>query len=94
VSDQNEAIIVVDAGIPVDVKVIQALSKNNIPVIEDAALMHGAKYKVKRGLTFSTLYSFQTIKHLTTIDGGALQILDNDLYEGKVIRWFGLDKRN
>ena len=41
-----------------------------------------------------TVYSFQAIKHLTTIDGGALQILDKDLYEkGKLIRWFGLDKK-
>jgi perosamine synthetase len=98
INDKTKAIIVVDyAGIPVDVKAIKALSeKYNIPVIEDAAHALGAKYNGnKTGNHFPfTVYSFQAIKHLTTIDGGALQILDNDLYEkGKIIRWFGLDKK-
>ena len=98
INAKTKAIIVVDyAGIPVDVKGIKEISeKYNIPVIEDAAHALGAKYKGKKtGNHFPfTVYSFQAIKHLTTIDGGALQILDNDLYEmGKVIRWFGLDKK-
>lgn len=98
INSKTKAIIVVDyAGIPVDVKGIQALSeKYNIPVIEDAAHALGAKYNGKKtGNHFPfTVYSFQAIKHLTTIDGGALQILDKDLYErGKIIRWFGLDKK-
>lgn len=94
---KTKAIIVVDyAGIPVDVASIQKLSlKYKIPVIEDAAHALGAKYNGKKtGNHFPfTVYSFQAIKHLTTIDGGALQILDRELYEkGKIIRWFGLDK--
>ncbi|WP_245712065.1 DegT/DnrJ/EryC1/StrS family aminotransferase [Flavobacterium gillisiae] len=98
INAKTKAIIVVDyAGIPVDVKGIKALSeKYKIPVIEDAAHALGAKYKGKKaGNHFPfTVYSFQAIKHLTTIDGGALQILDSELYEkGKVIRWFGLDKK-
>jgi perosamine synthetase len=98
INDKTKAIIVVDyAGIPVDVKRIQHISeKYKIPVIEDAAHALGAKFnKKKTGNHFPfTVYSFQAIKHLTTIDGGALQILDNELYEkGKIIRWFGLDKR-
>ncbi|WAC41456.1 DegT/DnrJ/EryC1/StrS family aminotransferase [Pedobacter sp. SL55] len=98
INPRTKAIIVVDyAGIPVDVKRVQEISeKYNIPVIEDAAHALGAKYKGKKtGNHFPfTVYSFQAIKHLTTIDGGALQILDKDLYEkGKIIRWFGLDKK-
>lgn len=98
INSKTKAIIVVDyAGIPVDVKAIQALSEQyNIPVIEDAAHALGAQYKGKKtGNHFPfTVYSFQAIKHLTTIDGGALQIQDKELYEkGKVIRWFGLDKK-
>jgi dTDP-4-amino-4,6-dideoxygalactose transaminase len=98
INQKTKAIIVVDyAGIPVDVKKIQKLSKKyNIPVIQDAAHALGAKYKGKKtGNHFPfTVYSFQAIKHLTTIDGGALQILDKGLYEkGKLIRWFGLDKK-
>lgn len=97
INSKTKAIMVVDyAGIPVDVARIQQVSeKYNIPVIDDAAHALGAKFNGKRtGNHFPfTIYSFQAIKHLTTIDGGALQIQDKELYEkGKIIRWFGLDK--
>jgi dTDP-4-amino-4,6-dideoxygalactose transaminase len=98
INKKTKAIVVVDyAGIPVDVDRIRSISKKyNIPVIEDAAHALGAKYAgEKMGNHFPfTVYSFQAIKHLTTIDGGALQISDSALYEkGKLIRWFGLDKQ-
>lgn len=98
INSKTKAIIVVDyAGIPVDVNRIKEISKKyNIPVIQDAAHALGAKSNGKKtGNHFPfTVFSFQAIKHLTTIDGGALQIQDKDLYEkGKVIRWFGLDKK-
>lgn len=98
INSNTKAIIVVDyAGIPVDVERIKAISdKYNIPVIEDAAHALGAKFNGKKtGNHFPfTVFSFQAIKHLTTIDGGALQIQDINLYEkGKLIRWFGLDKK-
>jgi dTDP-4-amino-4,6-dideoxygalactose transaminase len=98
INKKTKAIIVVDyAGTAVDVKRIQEISlKYNIPVIEDAAHAIGTTYKgSKTGNHFPfTVFSFQAIKHLTTIDGGALQILDKKLYEkAKLIRWFGLDKK-
>lgn len=98
ITSKTKAIIVVDyAGIPVDVENIKKVSeKYNIPVIEDAAHALGAKFNGKKtGNHFPfTVYSFQAIKHLTTVDGGALQILDDELYEkAKLIRWFGLDKK-
>jgi dTDP-4-amino-4,6-dideoxygalactose transaminase len=97
INSKTKAIMVVDyAGIPVDVVRLQQISKkHNIPVIEDAAHALGAKTNGRRtGNHFPfTVFSFQAIKHLTTIDGGALQIHDKELYEkGKIIRWFGLDK--
>lgn len=97
ITSKTKAIIVVDyAGIPVDVEGLQELSKNhNIPVIEDAAHALGTKHNGKNtGNHFPfTVFSFQAIKQLTTIDGGALQIQDKELYEkAKLIRWFGLDK--
>jgi perosamine synthetase len=98
INDKTKAIIVVDyAGTSVDVKRIQEISfKHGIPVIEDAAHALGTTYNGKKtGNHFPfTVFSFQAIKHLTTIDGGALQIQDKELYEkGKLIRWFGLDKK-
>lgn len=98
INSKTKAIIVVDyAGTSVDVKNIQEISKKySIPVIEDAAHALGTTYDGKKsGAHFPfTVFSFQAIKHLTTIDGGALQIQDKELYEkAKLIRWFGLDKK-
>lgn len=97
INNKTKAIVVVDyAGIPVNVhKILEISEKYNIPVIEDAAHALGARYNGERmGNHFPyTVFSFQAIKHLTTIDGGALQISDKVLYEkGKLIRWFGLNK--
>jgi len=94
----TKAIMVVDyAGVPVNVKEIQAISeKYNIPVIHDAAHAMGAKFNgLKTGNHFPyTVFSLQAIKHLTTIDGGILQIESKEEYEkGKLIRWFGIDKK-
>jgi len=94
----TKAIMVVDyAGIPVDVKGIQQISKKyNIPIIHDAAHALGAKFNgLKTGNHFPyTIFSFQAIKHLTTIDGGMLQLASKEEYEkAKLIRWFGIDKK-
>jgi len=98
INDSTKAIMVVDyAGIPVDVNSIQQISKKyNIPVIHDAAHAIGAKFNgLKTGNHFPyTVFSFQAIKHLTTIDGGMLQIASKEEYEkAKLIRWFGIDKK-
>ena len=93
INSKTRAIIVVDyAGIPVNVPAIQAISKKyGVPVIEDAAHALGS---TKAGGHFPyTVFSLQAIKHLTTIDGGILQLSSEEEYErGKLIRWFGLDK--
>lgn len=98
INQHTKAIMVVDyAGIPVDVEKIQSISeKFGIPVIHDAAHALGARFKgLKTGNHFPyTVFSFQAIKHLTTIDGGMLQVASNEEFEkGKLIRWFGIDKK-
>lgn len=98
INSSTKAIMVVDyAGVPVNVKEIQYISaKYNIPVIHDAAHALGAVYNGKKtGNHFPyTVFSLQAIKHLTTIDGGILQIQDKEEYEkAKLIRWFGIDKK-
>lgn len=98
ITNATKAIIVVDyAGIPANVKKISEISlKYNIPIIHDAAHALGAKYNgLRTGNHFPyTVFSFQAIKHLTTIDGGILQIASKEEYEkGKLIRWFGIDKK-
>lgn len=98
INERTKAILVVDyAGIPVNVKRLQEISAEyGVPVIEDAAHALGATFMGRvTGNHFPfTVFSFQAIKHITTIDGGMLQIHDKSLYEeGKLIRWFGLDKK-
>src|SRR6185312_6641923 len=98
INKNTRAILVVDyAGIPVNVPAIQAIStKYNIPVIHDAAHALGAKFNgIKAGGHFPyTIFSLQAIKHITTIDGGILQIQSHEEYEkSKLIRWFGIDKK-
>lgn len=97
INSNTKAILVVDyAGVPVNVSAIQAISeKYGIPVIHDAAHSLGSKYAGnKSGNHFPyTIFSLQAIKHLTTVDGGVLQLSSKEDYEkGKLIRWFGLDK--
>lgn len=98
INSKTKAILVVDyAGTPVNVSKLQDISeKYKIPVIEDAAHALGAKFngKLVGGHFPYTVFSLQAIKHLTTIDGGILQIQDQSEYEkGKLIRWFGIDKK-
>lgn len=98
INKATKAIMVVDyAGIPVNVPDIKAISeKYGLPVIEDAAHALGSTFRgLKAGCHFPlTVFSFQAIKHLTTIDGGILQISTKEDYEkGKLIRWFGIDKK-
>ena len=95
----TKAIMVVDyAGVPVNVPEIKAISKKyNIPVIHDAAHAFGAAFNgVLHGNHFPyTIFSLQAIKQFTTIDGGVLQVQTEEDYErAKIIRWFGIDKKN
>ncbi|RYE58224.1 MAG: aminotransferase class V-fold PLP-dependent enzyme [Sphingobacteriales bacterium] len=66
-----------------------------IPIIEDAAHALGAKfdYRYIGSISDYTIFSFQAIKHMTTIDGGLLAVKNVDDYDSaKRRRWFGLDK--
>jgi dTDP-4-amino-4,6-dideoxygalactose transaminase len=98
INEKTKAILVVDyAGIPVNVPEIKNISKKyNIPVIHDAAHALGGKFDgIKTGNHFPyTVFSFQGIKQITTVDGGILQIQSKIEYEkAKLIRWFGIDKQ-
>jgi perosamine synthetase len=97
ITSKTKAIMVVDyAGIPVNIKRFQEIEqKYGIPIIEDAAHAFGASYgNQKLGNHFKyTIFSFQAIKHLTTVDGGAVCIKDKEEFEkAKLIRWFGISK--
>ena len=65
------------------------LKTYGLPVVEDAA--HGP-YKLDGNNGDYVIWSFQAIKFLTTIDGGA--ILCPDPERARLLRWFGLDRRS
>lgn len=103
ITSKTKAIMIVDwGGQPADLDMIRKIAfkkiggkKVKIPVIEDAAHALGAVYKTKRIGNWSdfTVFSFQAIKHITTIDGGMLVFKNkNDYKRGKLLRWYGIDR--
>ncbi len=98
ITPRTKAIMLVHyAGMVCDMDAFNRLSKETgIPVIEDAAHAFGSRYNGKPVGSNSpyTCYSFQAIKHMTTVDGGALAITDpSRMHEARCLRWFGLDKK-
>lgn len=64
-------------------------------IIEDCAHAWGATYKGKKlGNHGNTcVFSFQAIKHFTTVDGGCVVHPNKFAWEqGKKLRWYGLDR--
>ena len=99
ISDHTRAIMPVHwGGYPCDMDEINQIAKEyNLAVIEDAAHALGAKYKNKPigSLSRFTAFSFQSIKHVTTGDGGALACLNSDdAQKAFSLRWFGIDRAN
>lgn len=97
INKKTKAIMVVHyAGMVCDMDAINEISKEyNIPVIEDAAHAFMSKYKGEYIGNNSkyTCFSFQAIKHLTTVDGGLLCLKSKEDYiRAKKLRWFGLEK--
>ncbi len=97
ITNKTKAIMVVHyAGMVCDMDEINRISKKyGIPVIEDAAHALLSKYNDRYIGNNSpyTCFSFQAIKHMTTVDGGLLVLNNEKEYNrAKKMRWFGLDK--
>jgi perosamine synthetase len=75
--------------------ILDYCQQKGIRVIEDAAQALGSTIKNQYISQYSdyVAFSFQAIKHLTTIDGGMLFCRDSqDVQRGKLLRWFGFDR--
>lgn len=97
ITPKTKAIMLVHyAGMVCDMDEFTKISsETGIPIIEDTAHALGSKYKGKPVGSTSrfTCWSFQAIKHMTTIDGGMLAFSNPDDVEiARKMRWFGLDK--
>jgi dTDP-4-amino-4,6-dideoxygalactose transaminase len=97
ITRKTRAIMVVHyAGYPARMNEIMQISRETgIPVIEDCAHALGASYageSVGRIGSYG-VFSFQAIKHMTTVDGGALVVKDQgQIQAAKKFRWLGLLK--
>ena len=94
---KTKAIVVVHyAGYPVRLAEIRAIADEfGITLIEDCAHALGATYDGKPIGTVGhfSIFSFQAIKHMTTVDGGMLTVADPKLMTAaKKFRWFGMLK--
>src|SRR3989338_2433791 len=99
ITPKTKAIVVVHwAGNPVDIAAVSKIAKkHNLKVIEDAAHAFSAKYNGKYIGNHSdyVCFSFQAIKHLTTVDGGAIAVKTPEDYKRAVLlRWYGNSRSN
>ena len=89
-------------GYPVDLDRVKEIQNNarqihgfKPAVIEDCAHSMGSTYKGKKLGNHGNIctYSFQAIKHITSVDGGMLTLPHYDLYKrSKLLRWYGIDR--
>ncbi len=97
ITEKTKAIIAVHwGGYPCDMDELNRIGrKYNIKIIEDAAHAFGASYHGHAigSISDFSSFSFQAIKHMTTVDGGALVCRDTEDYKrGKLLRWYGIDR--
>jgi len=97
ISKKTKAIVCIHyGGLPCDMNgILEIAKKFNIKVIEDAAHALGSKYNNNYigNISDFTIFSFQSIKHLTTGDGGMLVIKNKNLIaKARRLRWFGIDR--
>jgi perosamine synthetase len=98
ITNKTKAIIGVDwGGYPCDLNSLMGIAREHgIKLIEDACHAFGAQYQNRPvgAISDFTCFSFQAIKEITTIDGGALVCrLKKDCERGRLLRWYGIDRR-
>ena len=83
-------------GYPCELATLNELADfHEATLVEDAAHAFGAVYRGQYIGNHSSFvaFSFQAIKHLTTVDGGLLVCQDSeDHARGKRLKWFGIDR--
>lgn len=94
ITSRTKAIVVTHVGgVPCE---MEEINKLGIPIVSDCAHAIGTYYKGKHISHWAdySCFSFQAIKQLTTGDGGALVVKDEDKYElGEKLKWFGMTRK-
>jgi perosamine synthetase len=97
ITPRTRAVVMVHwGGNPCDIgRIVEIAHRRGIKVVEDAAHALGSTYA---GLPIGchsdfVAFSFQAIKHVTSVDGGCLVCKDPaDYKRGKLLRWYGIDR--
>lgn len=97
ITEKTKAVMVVHwGGNPVNIaRLLEIKRKYNVEIIEDCAHAFGSEFNnIKVGAHGNfCAFSFQAIKHLTTIDGGCLTLPSAELFkQAKLLRWYGIDR--
>jgi len=103
ISPTTKAILVVHwGGYPCDLDNLREIQQKCVelhgfcpPIIEDCAHAWGATYNTRLLGNHGNIccFSFQAIKHLTSVDGGLLVTPNDILHQrAKLLRWYGLDR--
>lgn len=93
----DAVVITLVAGIPpADLDILyRELRKQGIKLIIDAAHSYKSTFRSANISEFAdyTCYSFQSIKHLTTIDGGAIVCKSKEDHDrAERLKWFGMSR--
>ncbi len=103
ISHKTKAIMVVHwGGYPIDLDRLKSIQQKTKKlygfepvIIEDCAHALGSTYKGRKignHGNFCT-FSFQAIKHITSVDGGMLVCPDSETHRrARLIRWYGIDR--
>jgi perosamine synthetase len=99
ITEKTKAIICMHwGGYPCSMDWLRQISSDHkLVLIEDAAHAYLSEYEdtIIGSCDYSdfTMFSFQAIKPLTCVDGGALFCKKmNDYKRGKLLRWYGIDR--
>lgn len=97
ITPRTRAILVVHyAGFPAAMGALREIAdRHGLYLIEDCAHALGSRYEDQPigSMGDAAIYSFQAIKHMTTVDGGMLALRDaTQIDAAREIRWFGLRK--
>lgn len=97
ITPKTKAIMCVHwGGYPCDLDELNAIAaEHGIKLIEDACHAFGSTYHGKPIGSHSDFacFSFQAIKQMTTVDGGALVCKSKaDCERGRLLRWYGIDR--
>ena len=97
VSDRTRAVVPVEwGGTPCDYHAIASATPPGTAIIVDAAHAFGRDMRGQQDTMVDAFcFSFQAIKHITTVDGGAIAFpfpTDGLVDRAKRLRWFGIDR--